>query len=62
MSDGIRWERLPPSEPCDSPDGHDYVDLMEGGSRIPAEVLCSRCSRYWTVLVLPREQTGSGSS
>lgn len=48
----MRWERVPPPEPCTSPDGHSSVDIIEWGSSIPLRVRCDRCGRPWQVVIL----------
>lgn len=50
-----QWERVEPVLPCDSPDGHDYNDVYDGSSHIPVGSICGRCSRWWTIVVLPRD-------
>lgn len=52
---GLTWDRVEPVEPCDSPDGHAPVDIMSMGSTVPEAVLCGRCPRAYTVVVLPRD-------
>jgi 5-methylcytosine-specific restriction endonuclease McrA len=42
----VQWERLEPAEPCASPDGHDYVDVMSPRSRIPARCLCPLAAAF----------------
>ena len=51
----MKWERIEPDEPCDSPDGHSMTDLMTFGSKIPARLLCSRCGRQGAIVVFADE-------
>jgi len=51
----VRWERVPPPEPCTSPDGHNYVDLLCFGSSVPIRVSCDHCGRDWQVVVFTEE-------
>lgn len=48
----ITWERIPPSEPCSSPDGHDPLDTMEMNSEVPVNSFCSRCGQWYQILVV----------
>jgi hypothetical protein len=51
----VRWERSEPVEPCLSPDGHTYVDLMDFTSYVPRGCICPRCGQQWQIVVLPRD-------
>lgn len=51
----MRWERVPPPEPCTSPDGHSPVDVMTFGSDVPVDVRCDRCGRSFQVVVFEEE-------
>ena len=51
----MRWERVPPPEPCASPDGHTYVDIFGVCGSIPVRVFCLRCSRDWRVVLIEED-------
>jgi len=51
----VRWKRVPPPEPCTSPDGHDSADILVHGDGIPVRVICTRCARHWQVVVFEEE-------
>jgi len=51
----VRWERVPPPEPCTSPDGHSPVDYMIFDSYVPVQVRCTRCGRPFQVVVFKEE-------
>ncbi len=52
----MKWDRVPPPEPCTSPDGHWLADLMGWGSSIPVAVRCSRCGRQGQVVVFEEDE------
>jgi len=52
----VRWELVPPPEPCTSPDGHWLADIMEWGSSVPFLVRCCRCGRIGEVVVFEDEE------
>ena len=56
MTNAKRWERVPPPEPCTSPDGHSSVDIMEMSSLVPVDVRCDRCGRSWQVVVFKGDE------
>lgn len=47
----MRWERVEPVEPCDSPDGHRPVSIVVGGTTVPVAILCNNCIHSYTVVV-----------
>jgi len=51
----VRWERVPPPEPCTSPDGHSHRDIFADWQRVPVRVVCTRCGRPWQVVVFEEE-------
>ena len=56
MTNAKRWERVPPPEPCNSPDGHTYVvDHMIYSRAYSVNVRCPRCRRPWQVVKLEEE-------
>lgn len=52
----MRWEWVPPPEPCTSPDGHSPGDYMIFGSYVPAWVRCTRCRRSFQVVVFEEDK------
>lgn len=52
----MAWDRIEPVRACTSPDGHDYVDVMNFGSTVPERVVCPRCGEPWQVAVMPAPQ------
>jgi len=51
----MRWDRVPPPEPCTSPDGHSPVDCRTFGSYVAAHVRCDRCGRLWQVVAVEED-------
>ncbi len=54
--DAVRWERVPPPEPCTSPDGHRSLDFMSPSDSIPIAVRCRFCGRHWQVVVFEEDK------
>jgi hypothetical protein len=54
----LAYERIQPEGRCVSPDGHDFIEITTMESPVPAEIICPRCGKAWTVVTFDLDDTG----
>lgn len=50
------YERIEPTRPCVSPDGHTYREVMVMSSFVPRRIICPRCGQEWGIAVFEGER------